>query len=419
MRITIKKQRLVKECLLAHLVIGFVSSPCVLAQVTPTVEELLVTAQMREESIQDIPLSVGIYDKAFIEQIGAGSLVDMEAAVPSVNFGGGYRNTRGEIVIRGIGDYARNIGTNARVAVYIDGVLTGRSSSFDQSLLDVVRIEVLRGPQGTLAGTNALAGAINIITQKPTDTLGAELIASAGNYDLGSIIGKINIPLTQDLFASLLLAASEQDGYIENITLNRDLQGVNRDNAKLKLHYRGIDSLTLDFGIDYLQDDELSTNAEALANGPFNGFTRAPGAYVVAHSADEFQQRELKGVSIEAVYETPENYCWTSISGVRRNAFRELNDEDFSPLDAAISIFDEQSDQWSQEIRLASPKSEVLDYVVGVYFLDQDISTGRQAITGPVFRLAPNSSIQTPARAGVESASLSCMATIISIRAGV
>ncbi len=386
--------------------VGSASSSLVWSQSTPIVDEVLVTAQMRAESAQNIPLAIGVYDKQLVDQIGASSLTEMEAAIPSLNFGSGDRNTRGEITIRGVGDYARNIGTNARVAVYVDGVLTGRSSSFDQGLLDVAHIEVLRGPQGTLSGTNALAGAINIITQKPEDNLTAEVLANTGNYGLAAVSGKINLPLSDDLFASLLLGTSEQDGYIHNLTLDRELQGANRDTAKLKFRYVGVDQLIVDVGFDYLKDEDKSTNAEALANGMFNGFTLAPEPFVVAHNADEFEQRELKGATIEAVYETPENYKWTSITGFRSNEFRELSEEDYSPLNVAVSIFDEQSDQISQEIRLASPKRESWDYVVGAYFLNQDISTERQAITGPVFLLAPNGRVQTPASAEVESASV-------------
>ncbi len=383
-------------------------SPGVLSQNTNSseLEEVIVTAQMRDESAQAIPIAIGVYDKKFIAQVGASSLTEMEAAIPNINFGRGDRNTRGEIAIRGVGDYARNIGTNARVAVYIDGVLTGRSSSFDQSLLDIAHIEVLRGPQGTLAGTNALAGAINIITQKPEDTFKAELLSNIGNYNLRSLTGKINLPLTSDLSASLLLGATEQDGYIENITLNRDLQGVQRDVAKLKFRYIGVENLTLDVGFDYLKDDDQSTNAEALANGGLNGFTLAPEPFVVAHNADEYERRELQGTTIEAIYDTPQHFRWTSITGIRTNEFSELSEEDYSPLDVAFSVFDEKSDQLSQEFRLASPKGERGDYVIGAYFLEQDISTQRRAVTGAMFRSAPNASVQTPATAEVQSTSL-------------
>ncbi|HSC66053.1 MAG TPA: TonB-dependent receptor [Cellvibrio sp.] len=372
----------------------------------PVIQEIVVTAQMREEGVQSIPIAIGTYSEKFITQIGANSLTEMETAIPNINFGRGDRNTRGEIAIRGVGDYSRNIGTDARVAVYIDGVLTGRSSSFDQSLLDVTQVEVLRGPQGTLAGTNALAGAINIVTQKPEDEFKGEWLGNVGNYNLNSFTGKINLPITSDFFVSLLLGTTEQDGYIENITLDRDLQGINRDVAKLKLRYLGVENLTLDVGFDYLNDDDKSTNAEALGNGNFKGYALAPEPFVVAHDADEFEQRRLQGASVEASYETPKNYRWTSITGIRANEFSELSEEDYSPLNMAVSVFDEKSDQFSQELRLASPKGEKVDYVVGVYFLDQDISTQRSAITGPLLKPAPSSSVQTPAEAEVQSASL-------------
>lgn len=408
MGIMIKKIQPPHFLCLASLVIGVTDSSLAWSQNTksPALEEVIVTAQMRDESVQSIPLAIGAYDKKFIDQVGASSLTEMESAIPNINFGRGDRNTRGEIAIRGVGDYSRNIGTNARVAVYIDGVLTGRSSSFDQSLLDVAHIEVLRGPQGTLAGTNALAGAINVVTQKPEEHFSAGLLANTGNYNLQSFTGKLNLPLTTELFASLLVSTTEQDGYIDNVALERDLQGINRDVAKLKFRYLGVEKLLLDIGFDYLKDDDKSTNAEALANGGFNGFTLAPEPFVVAHNADESEQRELKGATIEASYETPGDFRWTSITGTRANEFTELSEEDYSPLDVATSIFDEKSDQFSQELRFASPKGEKGDYVMGVYFLEQDISTRRSAITGALFRPAPNKSVQTPASADVRSSAL-------------
>ncbi len=406
MCITIKKILSSTNLGWASVVVGSLSSTLVWSQPAPILEEVLVTAQMREEQAQNTPLAIGIYNKAMLETQGASSLTSLETAIPSLNFGSGDRSSRGEITIRGVGDYARNIGTNARVAVYVDGVLVGRSRSFDQSLLDAVRVEVLRGPQGTLAGTNALAGSINIITQQPEEIFKAGVDVNTGNFDFSSLTGSVNIPITEDLLTSLLLATTDQDGYIYNQTLDQYLQGVNRDIAKLKVRYLGVERLTLDVGLDYLKDDKDATNAEALGNGRFNGFTLAPEPHKVAHNVEEYERRELKGATINAVYETPDSFEWRSITGIRDNAFSELSEEDYSPLDVAISKMDEQNDQLSQEIRLTSPKSEPFDYVVGLYFLDQDISTNRQAITGALFRPIPNTSTKTPATAGVESASL-------------
>jgi iron complex outermembrane recepter protein len=368
------------------------------------VDEVIVTAQFRSENLQSVPIAMGAYDREFITDIGANSLTEMEYAIPSINFGSGGRDTRGEIAIRGIGGYSRNIGINARVAVYVDGALSGRSSSFDQSLLDAEQVEVLRGPQGTLSGTNALAGAINIVTQKPSEEFSAKLAGDLGNFDHKSITGKINVPLAADLYSSLLVNTTKRDGFIHNLTSDTYLQGEDRTSANLKFRYVGVDRLTLDLGIDYLKDDMASTNALALADGPgaLNGLTKAPGIREVAHDTDEGEMRKLKGANFTAHYGTPDNYQWVSIISARGASFNELTEEDYSPLDVASSLFDESSDLLTQELRLISPRSEYTDFVLGIYLLDQNIETERSANSGKLFAV-PNASVKTPAEADVTS----------------
>jgi iron complex outermembrane recepter protein len=368
------------------------------------IEEVIVTAQFRAENLQSVPIAIGAYDKDFISQIGAKSLTEMEYAIPAINFGAGARSTRGELAIRGIGGYSRNIGVNARVAVYVDGALTGRSSSFDQSLLDVEHIEVLRGPQGTLSGTNTLAGAINIITQKPSEEFSAKVLADLGNFNAKSLTGKINVPLTSNLYASLLANTTKRDGFIHNLKNNTYLQNEDRESANLKLRYLPIDKLTLDVGIDYLKDDTNATNALALANGPgaLNGLTSAPGIREAAHDTAETELRRLKGANITAHYGVPEDYQWVSITSARNASFSEISEEDYSPLDVASSLFDETSDLVTQEIRLVSPSNENTDFVLGVYLLDQHIETERGANSGKLFAV-PNAYVKTPAEADVNS----------------
>lgn len=369
------------------------------------VDEVIVTAQMRNENAQSVPIAIGTYDKKFISTIGAKSLTDMEFSIPNINFGSGGRNTRGEIAIRGISDYSRNIGSGTRVAVYVDGILTGRSFNVDQGLLDIDRIELLRGPQGTLAGTNAEAGSINIITQKPTNELGGSLLVETGNFNEKSVTGKINAPLSSELLASLAINKTQKDGHIYNKTLDRDLQGTDNSVANLKFRYVGIEDLTLDIGFNYLHDDNKSTNAEALADGSSNGFKNAPAPYEVAHNVDEFSRRQFKGATITAHYLTEKQFNLVSMTGISSSKFKERNEEDYSPRDIASSLFDEENDQISQEFRLVSPKSETFDYVLGSYFLNQDLSTQRSANAGALFPV-PKGFVITPATAENNSSSV-------------
>ncbi|MES2824270.1 MAG: TonB-dependent receptor [Pseudomonadota bacterium] len=375
----------------------------------PAIEEVVVTAQMREENIQSVPIAIGVYNNDFLANIGASSLTETEYAIPNINFGAGGRNTRGEISIRGVGAYSRNIGNDARIVVYVDGVLTGRSSTFDQSLIDVERIEVLRGPQGTLSGANAIVGVINIVTETPHDKPSFTLLTDIGNFDLRSVTGKLNLPVTADLYASLLVGTTKQDGFVDNVTFNKHLQDTDRENAKLKFRYVGIENLTIDLGFDYLNDDAQSSNAQAIADvGKYTGFSLAPAPRDVAHNAEEFSQRELTSTTINAHYLTAQNYEIVSTTGLRKSEFSELSEEDYSPFDVATSLFDEKNTQLSQEFRLVSPQHETADYVIGVFFLDQDISTERHAnfgadAAGIQSRYPSNSSVAIPASANTKS----------------
>lgn len=369
------------------------------------IEEVFVSAQMRTENLQSVPIAIDVYDEAFIENSGAKTLTELESSIPSLNFGQGGRSTRGEITIRGIGDYSRNVGVSARVAMYVDGVHTGRSYSFDQDLLDVERVEVLNGPQGTLFGSNTLSGAINIITRAPKEDFSLSLISEAGNFDHRSLTAKLNLPLTDGLKSSLFISGTEREGFIDNTTLNEDLNGVNRESAKIKVRYDDIDNLTVDFSVDYREDDTRATNALALSDGQFIGFSSAPDAREVAHNVAEFEKRTLKGAAIQASYITNTGYELISITGARRANFQELNEEDYSPLDVASSLFNEESEQLTQEFRLVSPSDTAFDYVVGTYLFDQDLSTNRQAITGALFP-NPNTSTQTPSTAQNRSYSI-------------
>ncbi|MEE8058142.1 MAG: TonB-dependent receptor [Pseudomonadales bacterium] len=367
-----------------------------------TLEEVIVTSQQRVENLQDVPIAISVYNTTQLDRLGANTLAELAPAIPSINFGQGGRSSRGEISIRGVGDYSRNIGSDARVAVYVDGVLTGRSSSFNQYLHDIERVEVLRGPQGTLFGKNTLSGAINITTLKPNKQFKASLQTESGNYRYRSHTVQVNTPITQQLYSSLQLGITKRDGFIDNITLDRDLQGINRQVGRLKLRYLPNDRLEINISADGLNEDIHATNAVALADGGFTGFTTAPDARKVAHDTPEFEKRRYWGGALTSQYVGETGYQFETITAYRETAFSELSEEDYSPLDVASSLFDEDNEQWSQEFRLLSPQHDAFDYIVGLYYLDQNISTQRYAETGENF-IIPNAKVTTPAAADTRS----------------
>ncbi len=352
------------------------------------IEEVFVTAQKRDENLMSVPVAVDVIPGKFIESTGAFGLSELEMAIPSVNFGRGGRKTRGEISIRGVGGFARNIGTGGRVVVYIDDVPLGRSSSFEASLADIKQIEILKGPQGTLFGANTIAGAINMTTAEPTEDFSLKLRADYGQRSTSLLSLTANVPLSDKLLSRIQLGHKQSDGFIENTITDDDLQGSDLNSARIKLLYDVTDNLSIRTSFDWLEDDVKATNAEALSdttlpptfqNLILNGYTSAPEPNQVAHDADEFEKRKNWGASTKIQYYTDSEALITSITAYRSSEFTEQSEEDYSAIPLATSLFDEDYSQWTQELRYTSKATDRLDYVAGLFFQSSKISTERNA----------------------------------------
>ncbi len=186
-----------------------------------TLEEIVVTAQKREETVQDVPIAVSAYDRESLRDMGAETINDLGPYTPGLetnitDF------TQPTFTIRGIQANDFGIGTDPAVAVYLDGVYVGRSGSTMLHFNDIERVEVLRGPQGTLFGRNAAAGAISIITNKPHDQTKGEMGITVGNYNKAKAEGVFNTAVAEDLFFRCGLLYNQRDGYIENAAPGAD-----------------------------------------------------------------------------------------------------------------------------------------------------------------------------------------------------
>jgi len=363
-------------------------------------EEIVVTAQKRTQNLQDVPIAITAFNETMIERVGGNTLADMESFAPSLNFGRGSRRTRGEINIRGVGSFSRNPGFDARASVYVDGVFLGRSGSFDADLQGLESVEILRGPQGTLFGINTISGAISINTRKPTEETEVSIGAEVGNYDLTNFQGYFSGPLSDNLFGSLAVTKMDQEGFIDNIFLDEDLNGIDRLTTRAKLRYLPSDNLEINFSADYLDESERGTNGEGIlqdsgVGGAFGGasYTSAPKPLEVSHDAQEQEDREFWGASVTIDYTMADDYTFTSISAYRELDWYNLNEEDYTNVFVGLTNFDESSEQFTQEFRITSPSDGDFDWVAGVYYIEQDISTERDGtFTGAFFGRAPEDS---------------------------
>src|SRR5690348_12999572 len=207
------------------------------APTTNTIEELIVTAQKREESAQDVPIALTALSGAALEQQGVVGFSDLSTRVPSLRFGAGVTGGENVITLRGIGSQNTTSGGDSPVAYNLDGVYLARTTSVDTDFFDVNRIEVLRGPQGTLYGRNSVGGSVNVITNHPDDTFAASVDALAGDYGTYILRGWITGPIIDSggfqMLGRLTAVYAEHQPYSTNLSTvpgaahNQDAQDLN------------------------------------------------------------------------------------------------------------------------------------------------------------------------------------------------
>jgi outer membrane receptor protein involved in Fe transport len=221
------------------------------------IEEVVVTAERRESSIQDTSISITAMDAGFVEDFGIRDQDDFQNFIPSTTI------QPYDAAIRGVGRNFRNLGGDPGVAVYINEVYsedlyTATAGGF----WDLERVEVLRGPQGTLYGRNAVGGAMNFIYKKPSDEFEFEaktVIGSQGSFD---VYGVVSGPIVENLLSARLTASSrDRDGLVEDIGLGEDLDSLDNENVALSLRFTPTDTLTMDLRANDLQVDRITGGA--------------------------------------------------------------------------------------------------------------------------------------------------------------
>lgn len=236
-------------------------SPALLAQQNNLVlEEVVVTAQKKEESLQDTPIALDAFGEDALEREGIGNVGDLANNIPSLNIQPFPINTTTlRIYIRGIGLIDAQITQDPPVGVYIDGAYIARSSSLATEIADLTRIEVLRGPQGTLYGRNSTGGAVNLITRRPNpDALQVKQSLTFGDRSLFVNKTMVNVPLWQGSAIKLSYLSKEVDGYIENTGFGGDFGDSETEGYRLDFGWDISDSLRVDYAYD--KADVTNTN---------------------------------------------------------------------------------------------------------------------------------------------------------------
>ena len=371
-------------CIFAFVAVGFCTPAVAQNQIdgsaARTLEEIVITARKKEESLLDAPLSVSAVTGVQLDRAGIDSFNQVLNTIPNTGQAGGIAgNIQGLITIRGISTLIRFLGLETGVGFYVDGVYQGRPQNFNQDLLDIERIEVLRGPQGALFGKNTIAGAINIITRKPGNDLNAAIEAQFGNFGHTRVEGAISGSLAADTLAgSLSIGVHQRDPFVDNVN------GPGVDDADLityrgKLRFTPNDEVELIFSADGLRDrsNTLLFEVEDFNFGLFPGIDSDPSVgtpYLIAANQPNYAHRDVWGVSATGVVKTGSGE-WTGILAYRDAGFDAALDDDQLPIRVFPDFFDQSTESFAAELRYAQDVSERMNYLIGAYYDRQD-STG-------------------------------------------
>lgn len=368
-------------------------------------EEVLVVARKREENPRDVPISLTVIDSSLIEQQTATALKDVLGNIPNASLDV-VGNSFSSWGMRGIVSQTRNAGQESGLGVYVDRVYLGRPAGFNVPLSDISQIEVLRGPQGSLFGRNTIAGALNITTQRPDENIGGYLQGSFGNFSRRDLQAGISGPISDDvLSAKLSVFSFQRDGYVDNIFFNgADLQSDDRIGGRGAFYWTPTDELEFTLSADYMEQDNTLLAGITL-EPQLNNFV--PGWYLpetnkVNQNDPGYDQIETGGVSIVVDWNLSEEMVFTSITSFRYTDVETLVDDDSGPITLTWSNFMDDSDTFTQEFLFHNAVSDKMDYVLGFYYLDLDVSSDR--VTG-LFMPYPNGTLAITSDSVVETES--------------
>ncbi|MHA3792643.1 TonB-dependent receptor [Sphingomonas sp. YL-JM2C] len=344
----------------------------------PALDEIIVTAQKRSESVQDVPLAVSAVGGATLDRLGVGNPLQLGATVPNFNLQTNSGVTY--IYLRGVGNNFLGLGIDSNVAYHANGVYIARPRAQVSSYFDVDRIEVVRGPQGDLYGRNATGGSINVITRKPTDAFSANATLSVGNYGLvqgEAGVGGAIVPGKVAVRAAGFFV--DRGGYGKNEATGKDVDNRKEQAGRLTVELTPSEPLTIEIIADYFHANDAWGVVHQAGSG-------IPGALTLAESLGNFPSnirnvvsgvdpnRKIRawGVQGTATLDLADNMSLRSITAYRKSRFTALDELiGTDPSIGAISQLEKQH-QFSEEVQFLA-NGTGWDFILGGYYFTESV----------------------------------------------
>ncbi|MDQ8027872.1 MAG: TonB-dependent receptor plug domain-containing protein, partial [Brevundimonas sp.] len=353
--------------------------------------DVIVTATKREERLIDVPVAVTAIGSEQLQNSGVSDIRELTGLAPSVQFqtpGGGADSS---IRIRGIGTTSTNPGLESSVGVVIDGVTRARTGVALSELGDLERIEVLRGPQGTLFGRNTSSGLINIVTRAPSFAgVEGRMEGTYGDFSNMRLAGAINLPLSDNAALRVEASSETRDGFYPDANSQETLDNLDRQFIRAKLRWEPSDTLSWMFSADYTQREENCCVAVLAIAGPTYGLVntlagaRGEIGYTSTNPFDREASKSIGRVNSENIddwgFSAQANWDlgWGDLTSVTAyRSWEASRSQDFDHSGADLGFFapdglHQNFDVFTQELRLQGTAGMV-DWLVGAYYSDEDV----------------------------------------------
>ena len=369
--------------LAAALALGLSSTPA-LAQI----EEVLVTAQKREESLQATPIAISTLSGDSMEKMGITSFEEVALATPALNFSP-YPSSASLLILymrgQGVSD-PMQITVDGSVGMYQDGFYIARPQGSAFDLADIERVEVLRGPQGTLYGRNTTGGAVNLISKKPSGEFNFKQTLTAGNYNYFRSLTTVDLPEWQGLATKFTVLKSQKDGYVRNRGSSHDFGEKEELSGRFSLHWQALDNLTVDY---FAEHGEIDATPLYYQNPWLNGET-VRGYPYVGHDKRRsrsyrpvdlpLSKTRFEGHGLTLAWEVSEELTIKSLTGYRDlhwttwQDYMESFTTDFTAMGPISTVSYDVLDnhQFTQEFQfIGTALDGAIDYVAGLYYFDE------------------------------------------------
>lgn len=379
---------------------------------SPALEEIVVTAQKRAQSLQDVPIAITAFSQEMMQNQNIFDVLDLQKVVPSLSIIKGYNRANGvPVIIRGMGTIGAQPAFEGSVGTYVDGIYRSRPGMVLASMLDMGQVEVLRGPQGTLFGKNTTAGAITMTSIAPEEEFGYGGEVTLGDYDRQRFTGHVTGSLGDSLQGRLALLSDQRDGYTEAVFDHDDYDDLNVWSTKGSLLWEANDRIDVKLIVDYSNSNENCcfgnpigyNRAMSQTGGALDDYNREtaqanfdtdidlmdldPDDRQTQNNVQPSNDNTEGGLVLDANWDLGFAEL-RSISGYHNWQYNSKGDFDFGPVDIGELEEDYDVDSYSQEFNLTGTVEELgffktVDYVAGLYYAYEDFQQDRDFSAGP------------------------------------